>query len=92
MPSARSLSMWRMKKSSWLVLKAAGRGLDRPSMRRLHQGKRRIGVDLHEDSRCLAEDGQIAPVYSISAGLDYPAGPNMISLKIPSSRIRGSDR
>ncbi len=65
-------------------VEAAGRGLD-TDQHAATMTKGSVGVvDGMKTYAVFAEDGQVAPVYSISAGLDYPGvGPNMLSLKIP---------
>ncbi len=51
---------------------AAGRGIDTPdTAATIHTGKEGIFHGM-KSYFCQDEDGQISPVYSISAGLDYP--------------------
>ena len=58
--------------SQYVAVEAAGRGLD-TDQHAATMTKGSVGVvDGMKTYAVFAEDGQVAPVYSISAGLDYP--------------------
>ena len=72
MPSVLFLSMWLMKKFKLVGVEAAGHGLD-TDKHAATMTKGSIGiVDGMKTYAVFKEDGELAPVYSISAGLDYP--------------------
>ena len=61
-----------MKKLNWFGVEAAGHGLD-TDKHAATMTKGSIGiVDGMKTYAVFKEDGELAPVYSISAGLDYP--------------------
>lgn len=71
MPWALFMNLFPMKKSALLVARLEVWALTRRNMRRLSRGTTGIFHGM-KSVFCQDEYGQIAPVYSISAGLDYP--------------------
>ena len=59
------------KEVALIGCEAAGLGVDHPKMRTIANGSEGIFHGM-KSLFCQNEYGQIAPVYSISAGLDYP--------------------
>ena len=81
MPSAHSITLSKIKDVQLIGCEAAGRGVDTAeTAATIATG--RLGIFHGMKSYfCQDEYGQIAPVYSISAGLDYPGiGPEHANL------------